>query len=138
MKLEDLVYKAYKEDKYNCSEALIVGANEYYNLGLDDDTYKLFSGFGAGMFSGEVCGALSGSVAIVSKLLIQTKAREQMDELRPKTRIVVKNFQEHLKGRSCKELKPLYFDKQEMCLKTTVLAAQALEATIQELFGDIL
>lgn len=137
MSLVDLVYKAYKVDKYNCSEAILVAANDYYQLGLPDDMYKLVSGFGAGMFSGEVCGALSSSVAVVSKLLIETKAREQMDELKPRVRLVVKNFEEHLKGKSCKQLRPLYFTKEEVCLKTTLLAAEALEKSIREIFGDI-
>ena len=127
-----LAEKYYRDEKYNCSEGVIRAANEYYSLGLGDEDMKMVSGFGAGMFSGLVCGALTSSVAAVSKMIIKTKAREQMDELRPKIHETVKTFQEYLGGTTCKELKPKYFTKEDMCLKTTVLAAEALEMAVDK------
>lgn len=123
----------YKNELYNCSEAVIHAANDYYHLDLKPEDMKMFGGFGAGMFSGFVCGALSACVAVISKMVIKNKVREEMDDVKPIIRRTVRIFQEHLGGTSCPELRPKYFTKEEVCLKTTLLAAEALEKAVNEL-----
>ena len=44
-----------------------------------------------------------------------------MDVLKPKIHFVVQNFEKHMGGLGCKELKPKYFTKEDLCLKTTIL-----------------
>ena len=66
---------------------------------------KMIAGFGGGMFVGSTCGALVGSVAALSKMVIKTKAHDQLDEIRPYTQKCVRNFkEEHWKHglRPCK------------------------------------
>lgn len=126
----------YKEELYNCSEAVMHAANDYYHLDLDKDDIKMFGGFGAGMFSGFVCGALSACVAVISRMVIQDRVREEMDDVKPKIRQMVIIFKNHLEGTSCPELRPKYFTKDELCLKTTLLAAEALEKAVDEIIGN--
>lgn len=50
MTLQETIQKYYVQGNYNCSETLIHAANEYYDLKLDEDSMKVLSGFGGGMF----------------------------------------------------------------------------------------
>lgn len=50
-----------------CSEAVLRGFNEAYNLGLRPDQYKIATAFGAGLGeSGCACGAVTGCVMVLS------------------------------------------------------------------------
>lgn len=120
----------YREELYNCAEAVIHAANDCYHLDMKPEDMKMFGGFGAGMFSGFVCGSLSACVAVISKMVIRNRVREEMEDVKPKIRETVRIFKEHLGGTSCPELKPKYFTKDELCLKTTLLAAEALEKAV--------
>ena len=94
---------------------------------------KLFGGFGGGMFSGMVCGALVAGVAVISKMIVQRSAKEEKETVRPKIQKMVRNFRNHLEGTTCVELKPKYHTKEEGCFKTILLGTQALEITIDEI-----
>ncbi|MGI6028741.1 MAG: C-GCAxxG-C-C family (seleno)protein [Candidatus Heteroscillospira sp.] len=72
--LRDRAYKYYIENGMNCAEAMLLGANEEYELGLSPESAKLLGGFGGGISSGNVCGALAGSVAVIGQLLIEQDA----------------------------------------------------------------
>lgn len=39
----------YLEKDYNCAETILRAANEEYHLGLNEDSFRLVSGFGGGM-----------------------------------------------------------------------------------------
>lgn len=93
---------------------------------------KVISGFGGGMFVGSTCGALIGSVAAVSKKVIQSKAHEEIDTFRPQIQKCVRNFKEKLGGMDCKDIKPIHHDKESRCLKTCLLAGEALEQTMKD------
>lgn len=133
MNFNDTIKKYYLEGNYNCSETMIHAANEYYGLNLDLESMKMFSGFGTGMFVGSACGALIGSVAVLSKLVTQTKAHDQLDTLRPSIQKCVRNFKENLGALDCKDIQPVHRTKEYRCLNTCLLAGQALEQTIKEL-----
>ena len=132
MALEDVVERVYKQG-FNCSESLIQAANEYYGLHLTQDEYKLISGFGGGMFVGSTCGALAASIACVSKKEIQVKAHDQLDTFRPNIQKTVRNFKEELGDTECKNIKPVFHNKEIKCLNTVKHAAVALEKTMNEL-----
>lgn len=52
---------AYHKAGYNCAQAVLAACNEY--TGLDDSAALAVSaGFGGGVRSGEICGAVSGAV----------------------------------------------------------------------------
>ena len=52
MTFDECIEKYYIDYNYNCSETLIHAANEYYGLNLDEESMKMMSGFGGGMFVG--------------------------------------------------------------------------------------
>ena len=133
MNFEDCVRKYYIDENYNCSECLIHAANEYYGLNIDPEDMKMFGGFGSGMYSGIICGTLVANVAILSKMVIKNKAREETEEILPVINRMVRNFNEHLEGNTCRELRPKYYTKEESCLKTVLLAAEVLQKAVDEL-----
>ena len=133
---EKIVEKYFVEGYYNCSEAIIRAANDYYDLKITDEDLLLFGGFGGGMFSGLTCGSLCAGACVLSKMLVKENARKEKDELRPKFQKLIRNFRQILGGTECKEIKPKYYSKEKACLKTVMLAAEALEKTINEIRSE--
>ena len=131
--LEDHIRYYYTECNYNCSEALIHAANDYYGLDIAEDDMKMMGGFGGGMYAGVVCGALVGCVAVLSKMIVVKTAREEGNTVRPVINSMVRTFNEHLEGMSCRELRPKYYTKEDSCLKTVLLAGEALEMNIEKM-----
>lgn len=134
-KLEELTKKYYQQG-YNCSETLLHAANECYQLNIQEDDMKLMAGFGAGMFIGSTCGALVGSIAALSKMVIETKAHDQMQDIRPLIQKCTRNFKNELGALDCAHVKPVHHTVEEKCLPTCLLAAKALEETIREYTGE--
>ena len=64
--LKDLYSKYYYDENYNCAETMIRAGNEYYELGLHDREMQMLGGFGAGIQSGNTCGAILAAVSILS------------------------------------------------------------------------
>lgn len=131
--LKDYVEYYYTEENYNCAEAIIHGANECYGLNISSEDMKMFGGYGAGVYAGLVCGALLAGAAILSKMVVVNKAREEGDQVRPVINGFVKNFHSILEGTSCKELRPKYYTPEKSCLKTVMLACEALEKSVSQL-----
>lgn len=132
MTLEDTVKKYYLEYGYNCSETILHAGNEYYGLGLHEEDMKLLAGFGSGMYSGSTCGALIGSVCVLSKMIVKTRAHDHLDELRPIISGLYRRFREAGGGVTCAELRPVYHTKETKCLNTVLLAARVLDETVNE------
>lgn len=132
MQLQDWVEKYYKDEHYNCSEALIRAANSFYQLGLDEFGMKMLSGFGSGMYTGLTCGALVASVAILSKFMIQTKAHDQLSDFRPVIQSCVRHFKTILGDTECKNIRPHSYSPELHCFHTVQASACALEQVIQE------
>ena len=122
----------YVEQGYNCSESIIHAGNSCYNLGLHEEDMKIMACYGSGMYSGSTCGALISATAVLSKLLIKTKAHDQLDEIRPVIQANYRNFETLLGGIDCRTLRPLHHTKEQKCLKTVLLASKALEKTVQD------
>ena len=122
--------EAYYKQGYNCAETMIRAANDEYNLGLDDNAMKLTAGFGGGMGCGKACGALTGSACAISAKLVETKAN-QAPELRAKITALVAAFNRILGDTECKNLTIKYKNPECGCLKTVLLACEALEAAMQ-------
>ena len=129
---EDVVRKYYEQDGYNCSETIIHAGNEYYSLGLHDEDMKMLAGFGSGMYSGGTCGTLIGSVCVLSKLIIETKAHDQLDALRPLISTMYRKFKEAAGSVDCAKVRPVFHTKETRCLNTVLLAAKVLEETVNQ------
>lgn len=61
---------------YNCSEAILYAANEYYDLNLDANSFKMMSGFGGGIYEKHLCGIVSGCVAVLGILFKDKNTKE--------------------------------------------------------------
>lgn len=133
MTLEDYTREYYTNHNYNCSETLLHACNDCYQLGLDEASMKMMGGFGGGMFVGSTCGALVGCNAALSSLLIQNKAHEELDVIRPAVQRLYRNFRAELGDSNCSAIKPLFHSEQEGCLQTCLHAARAMEKTMAEL-----
>ena len=131
--LEENVTKYYKSG-YNCSETLLHACNETYHLNISEEDMRCMAGFGGGMFVGKTCGALIGSIAALSKLVCKTKAHDMLPILRPLIQKHIRNFNEILSGIDCAYIKPIHHnpDPNIKCIHTCLLAAKALEKTIEE------
>ena len=61
-KRSEEAYKLFTEDKFHCSQAVIVVFPEYIDKDL---ALKISSCFGGGMRKGEVCGAVPGALMVL-------------------------------------------------------------------------
>ena len=62
--LRDYYSKYYLEQNYNCAEAVLRAANDYYGLGLHDTDMILVGAYGAGIQCGSSCGAVLAAAAV--------------------------------------------------------------------------
>ena len=71
--LKELLETGYgvRED-LNCAERILYGANRAYQLGFDKDDLKVAAGFW-GMAIESVCGALTASIMVLSRLYVQDR-----------------------------------------------------------------
>ena len=128
----DHVKYYYTEYDYNCSETIIHAANDHYGLNITEEDMRMFAGFGGGVFSGLICGALAASVAVMSKIVVKDKAGKAGKDVRPIISDLVRTFRKELNGVDCAELKPQYFDQEDHCLATVLLSAKVLEDCINK------
>lgn len=131
--LEETVRRIYLCESTNCAETLILACDEVYQLGLPRKQASiLMSGFGSGLYTGNVCGALCACNAALSCLLVEDKAH-LCEPLRASQAALVRNFKNHVGDTQCAKCKMLHHSKEERCLKTVTLAAQVMEQTVAEL-----
>jgi C_GCAxxG_C_C family probable redox protein len=135
--LTDISQRYYKEGNYNCSETLIRAANEYYNLGLHDEDMKMMAGFGGGMFIGGTCGGMTGALAALSKLLVEKKAHEELDVIRPASQLLARNFRQAFGCWDCAHIKPVWNTTEQKCWPTVKKASEVLEQTVEELEKEL-
>ncbi len=106
--LKDLYEKYYYDENYNCAETLIRAANEYYDLGLHDRDMIMLGGYGAGIQTGNTCGAILAAVSVLSMKYVEQKAHES------------------------KDIKPQSFEPEIRCKKTIEAACDILEKVLAE------
>ncbi|MGI6031487.1 MAG: C-GCAxxG-C-C family (seleno)protein [Eubacteriales bacterium] len=127
--LQERARHYYLNENRNCSEAVMLAANDTYQLGLTNDELKLLGGFGGGMGCGSLCGALAGGIAILGRMNIKTIAHET-DGLKELCADFVDQFHRRLGSTSCDELTAKYRREDVRCLEAVELAAQLLEEFI--------
>ncbi|MBQ9032454.1 MAG: C-GCAxxG-C-C family protein [Parasporobacterium sp.] len=130
--LRDVIGLYYFDGNYNCAEALLHAANEYYQLGLGEREMKLVSGYGAGIQTESVCGALLAAVSVLSLKYVETKAHES-EEIKPLTQELIRRFEEELAHSIlCERIRPVYFQPEKRCFRTVEAACDVLEAVIRD------
>lgn len=129
--LKDLYQKYYYEQNYNCAETILRAGNEYYDLGLHDRDMILVAGYGAGIQSGSVCGAILSGVSILSMKYVEAKAHESKD-IHPITQKLLRKFKEKYGSILCKDIKPQSFKPEYRCKMTIETACDILEEVLAE------
>ncbi|MDD6160749.1 MAG: C-GCAxxG-C-C family (seleno)protein, partial [Oscillospiraceae bacterium] len=130
--LKDNIVYYYRDLGKNCAEAIILAANEKYNLGLNEAAIKLFLGFGGGNGCGGTCGALSGALAVLSHLY----GDKPQEEFRPLCAKFVERFDAKLGGTECSLLAGKYKTSETRCTAAVELAGEVLDAFIAEQNGE--
>lgn len=129
--LTDLIKKGFGEkEDYNCAEKILYGANQAYNLGLDQRTLKLAAGFGGGMGIGIVCGSLTAAVMVLGVLFVEKSAHENR-EIKNLTQEFLMSFRREMGQINCSQLKINYRTEREKCLQVLVKAAEILDGIVK-------
>lgn len=125
----DIREKAEKLHKsgFNCAQSVLGACGEY--TGLDENTALAVSaGFGGGVRSGEICGAISGAVMAIGMAQQKDPAdAETKAKIAAQTKELVKAFREKYGCVRCVELKQAGVS----CGELIDYAAQLAEDTIK-------
>lgn len=129
--LKDYCDSYYFEGNYNCAETIIHAGNDYYNLGLHDNDMKMMGVFGAGIQTGNTCGAILAAASILSMKYVEAKAHESTD-IKPVTQILMRKVREKYGSHLCKDIKAQSFKPEYRCKMTVYTICDILEETIAE------
>lgn len=130
--LEANVKHHYLENDFNCAETMIQACNDTFHLDLPESAYKMLSGFGNGLYTGNLCRTLVGCTCALSCMLVETRAHTT-EHLPYAQRLLVRNFRNLLGNTQCAKLKAVHHSKEKRCLTTCLLAAKAMNQTLDQL-----
>lgn len=101
--------KKYREEKYdlNCAESIMYAANEEYDLNLSKETLKVMSGFGGGIGTGDICGVITGAVAVIGVMFTEVSGHKS-PRVKEMAQKFISNFQDKLGYIKCDDLKKEY------------------------------
>jgi len=129
--LMDKVNKYYtKEYDFNCAEVMIYAASDEYNMKLKSETFKTMSSFGGGMGIESVCGAITGSLAVLGILFTVEKAHEG-DRVKMLCQELFQKFEEKLNTNNCGMLKARYRKEDVGCRVMIETATQILDEIVR-------
>lgn len=129
--LKDHLAKYYFDGNYNCAESVLRAGNDYYGLDLHDRDMKLVGAYGAGIQTGNTCGALLGAAAILSMKYIEAKAHESED-IKPVVTLLMDKFRAAYASTLCEAVKPQSFREGVRCLAAVEKTCDILEQVIAE------
>lgn len=124
--------RKYYGKKYdlNCAETILYAANEEYNMNLSKETFKTMAAFGGGMAIESVCGAITGSLAVISILFTKDRGHES-DKVKNLSKKFFEKFNNVFKTDNCAELKKAYRNDEERCSLMIEEAAKILDEIIK-------
>ncbi|MDI9519833.1 MAG: C-GCAxxG-C-C family protein [Bacillota bacterium] len=124
--LEDRLREYYVDKDYNCSETVFLAFSDEYLNGASQKEAALMAGFGLGMGCKRTCGALTGGIAFLGKLLVKDRAHTTPDLSRICCEFV-EFYTEKLGSDQCDVLREKHRTDKERCFHTVVLSAQILD-----------
>lgn len=125
--LRDKVKKYYLDEERNCAESMLLAANEEYSIGLTDSEIEMMRGFGGGLGYGLICGAISGSVAALSKLICCKVDKDTSHDI---TCGFVGEVEKRFENTNCAVLTPVHKKEDIRCYELLLQIADILEDTI--------
>ena len=135
MKLQKELEKYFGEVHFNCAEATLLAAQDFYQLGSGIEAARYMSAFGGGMGCGRVCGALIGAQSALG--LLETRAAEEpkigasAPRLRTLAAEYLELFEERLGSCECSDIKPQFADCPGGCQQVMRIACDLLEDLVQ-------
>lgn len=87
--------------------------------------------YGAGIQTGDTCGAVLSAVAVLSMKYVEAKAHESND-IKPVVNLFMSKFNDKYGSTLCKDIKPQSFKPEYRCRETIIAACDMLEETIDE------
>ena len=127
--LRDKVKKYFLDEGRNCAESMLMAASEEYGLGLGESEIELMRGFGGGMGAGITCGAISGSVAALSKLICVKVDKDTAHEV---TGGFIGEFEKRFGSTLCDALVPTYKKEDTRCYELLLMVADLLDETLDK------
>lgn len=141
MKLYELVNKYHVGTDLSCAESMFRACNEYYHLGLGEETRKMFSLMGIGMQSGQsCCGAFTVAVGMIG---LGTARDGQIDRENQLGYEMVRELTDFVQNRfgtlRCSELQKLdVYGYDDPCYAVVEEIAKKLEEmTLYAVVGEI-
>lgn len=121
----------------NCSEAIVEAFRKEAGVPIDDNAFRMCSGFGGGIgHARDLCGALAGSVMVISVLGGRSTPQEKpLSEIYPLTLEFHERFKAEFGGTACGELMKFEFntrDHLKNCIKLVNKVAQLLAIFLEE------
>lgn len=126
------IMKKYRDkSKYDlsCSETILYAANEAYNLDLGEKTFKAIAPFSGGMWIEDVCGAITGSLAVLG-ILFTNNVAHKSDHLKELTLEFFEKFETTMQSRNCAKLKEMYRTEEKGCNEVIYTAGKILDEIV--------
>ena len=119
----------------NCAENLFTSADRKYNLGVEERFLQAIIPYGAGMQTGNTCGALLGSLAAFGMLYGEPKPTENK-KMKAAVSKYVELFEETFHSLKCSEVKPAFMDEAGSCTPVKVQAGKLFDYVVEN-FDEI-
>ena len=122
---------------YNCGEAIVQAFRTVGGVDIDDNAFRLASGFGGGMgHARDLCGALAGCTMVISTLVGRNcPADKPLKEIYPFSKEFHDRFVAEFGSSACKDLMPFEFDTREHyinCMKLVNKIGKSLAEYLEE------
>ena len=122
---------------FNCCEAIVETFRKEAGVDINDNAFRLCSGFGGGIgHAANICGALVGCTMVISTLAGRNHPAEKpLGQIYPVSKEFHDRFEKEFGSTMCKDLMPYEFDTRDHlknCLKLTTRRAQLLAVYLEE------
>ena len=129
--LRDRARELLLERNFNCAETMLLLCDEAFHLNLSQETFRAAGVFGGGLASGELCGAVAASCAVLGMLFSDQKFNLSPDCKR-RVHTFITRVRETLGDTQCRALRPQYFEPEIRCLRLVEQVADLLEEIAKE------
>lgn len=129
-KLEGYLDYYCKEKGYNCAKTVLHAANDAWGLNLDESVYITMGGFGGGMATRNVCGAVSGGIAAMGYLYIDETGHES-PLMMAKVKLLMELVKEKLGDEKCSFLEGKYKTQEEGCIPTIRVISDIIDEVVE-------
>jgi C_GCAxxG_C_C family probable redox protein len=128
--LKEIIERGFgKKEDLSCSETILYGANQAYDLGLSKDCLKLSAAFGGGMGVENVCGVVTASLMVLGYLFVNDIAHKT-PELKELSKELFNHYIKEMGSFDCKPLKDKYRTEEKKCYDIILKSAEILDEIV--------